>query len=110
MIGYPQQQIAPGRTRSYNYIPSTLFGRSILTLIRRKLLASYDPFYGGWPEPCGHWQSAYVREIRERSCGDVYVVEMSVSLLNFCFLRYRKIIHDYGSPYPAAGERDGKIT
>jgi hypothetical protein len=55
----------------------------ISVLIRQKPSVSYDPFYGGWPILYDHWQSAYAYETRERFCGGVYVVEMSVSFKFF---------------------------
>ena len=61
-------------------------GNAISVSIRQKSSASYDPSYDGWPIPYGHWQSAYAYENHERSCGDVYVVEMYVSFNDFCGL------------------------
>jgi hypothetical protein len=91
---------------------------AISVSIRRKPSVSYDPFFDGWPVPYGHWQSAYAYENHERSCGDVYEVEMYVSFVHFCgphaFAdgpRHLKIfsIKDYGSPYPSPVKGTAKL-
>jgi hypothetical protein len=80
--------------------------RSILISIRQKRSVSYGPFCDGWPILYGHWQFASFHENRERSCGDVYVVEMCASFKRF--LLFLKFDHDYGH-HPVAGERDANL-
>lgn len=80
---------------------------------RQKQSVSYDPSCDGWPIPYDHWQSAYAYENHERSCGDVYEVEMYVSLNNFCGLITR--ITNFFQLFrprvtiPVAGERTAKL-
>jgi hypothetical protein len=95
--------------------PGKLTVDTILISIRRKQSASYDPFYDGWPILYGHLQFASFHENRERSCGDVYVVEMCASFKKN--LLFQKFDHDYRAPslLPVKGDanlgkKGGKIA
>ncbi|HTR31161.1 MAG TPA: hypothetical protein VMH27_17940 [Puia sp.] len=77
-----------------------------LISIRQKPTASYDLSCDGWQGLYDHWRFASVHESRERSCGDVYAVEMCASFNEF--LQLSKYCHDYGH-HPRVGERDANV-